>query len=283
MAEHTLETVMAQHHFETHEPVSLYVEIGKGAVNVTATETTETHVEITGKDADQVQVEQSGRQISIIAPHQRSGFFNGDSSLHVVVSVPTGSDFATKTGSADITVDGTLANGQVKTGSGAVTLDEFTGPCVVETGSGDVLMEKAGGALRIKSGSGDVTLRHAEESVTVSTGSGDVEIGTNNGPAAVKTGSGDLWVEDAGTDVSLASGSGDLTVGRARRGKFTVKGASSDVQIGIPAGTPVWTDLSTVSGVIHSNLEGVGQPEEGADHVELRAKTVSGDIVLRQV
>ena len=185
---------------------------------------------------------------------------------------------------ADITVDGTVANGQVKTGSGDVTLDHLHRPLVVETGSGDVL-DREGRRRRCASRADPATstLRHAEESVAVSTGSGDVEIGTNNGPAAVKTGSGDLWVGDAGTDVSLASGSGDLDVGRARRGKVTVKGASSDVQIGIPAGTPVWTDLSTVSGVIHSNLEGVGQPEEGADHVELRAKTVSGDIVLRQV
>jgi DUF4097 and DUF4098 domain-containing protein YvlB len=274
---------MTQHRFETHEPVSLYVEIGKGAVDITATGTTETEVDITGRDADEVHVEQSGRQISIIAPRQRAGFFNGDSGLHVVVTVPTGSDLASKTGSADVTVDGALARCQVKSGSGSVRLDEVTGPCVVETGSGDVLMERAAGALRIKSGSGDVTLRQAEEAVTVSTGSGNVEIGTNNGPAAVKTGSGDLWVEEAGTDVSLASGSGDLIVGHARRGKVTVKGASSDVKIGIPAGTPVWTDLSTVSGAIHSDLEGVGQPEEGADHVELRAKTVSGDIILRQV
>ena len=42
----------------------------------------------------------------------------------------------------------------------------------------------------------------------------------------------------------------------------------------------MWTDISTVSGAIRSNLEGAGEPAEGADHVELRAKTVSGDIVL---
>ena len=53
--------------------------------------------------------------------------------------------------------------------------------------------------------------------------------------------------------------------------------------VGIPAGTPVWTDVSTVSGSIRSSLEGAGQPAEGEDHVELRAKTVSGDIVLTQI
>ena len=40
---------MTEHHFETHEPVDLYVEIGKGTVHVTATETTETTVEVAGR------------------------------------------------------------------------------------------------------------------------------------------------------------------------------------------------------------------------------------------
>jgi hypothetical protein len=52
------------------------------------------------------------------------------------------------------------------------------------------------------------------------------------------------------------------------------------VHVGVPTGTPVWTDITTVSGRIHNALEGVGEPAEGADHVELRATTVSGDVVL---
>jgi DUF4097 and DUF4098 domain-containing protein YvlB len=146
-----------------------------------------------------------------------------------------------------------------------------------------VAIAVANAELRIKSGSGTVRVRHAESAVAVSTGSGDVEIGTANGPAAVKTGSGDLKVVDANTDVSLATGSGDLVVGTARRGRFTMKGASGDVHIGIPAGVPVWTDISTLSGSIRSTLQSAGEPAEGADHVELRAKTVSGDVVLTQV
>ena len=49
------------------------------------------------------------------------------------------------------------------------------------------------------------------------------------------------------------------------------------------SGIPVWTDISTLSGSIRSNLRGAGEPAEGADHVEVRAKTVSGDIVLTEV
>jgi len=120
-------------------------------------------------------------------------------------------------------------------------------------------------------------------SVAVSTGSGDVEIAHAAGPTVVKTGSGDLKVVEAQDDISLTTGSGDLLIGTAQRGRLTAKGASGDVRVGIPAGDPVWTDLSTLSGEIHSNLRGAGEPREGADHVELRAKTVSGDILLTEV
>ncbi len=274
---------MTEYHFETHQPVSLYAEIGKGSVKVAATDTTETHVEISGRDADLVQVHQTGDQISVIGPKQRGGFFSNDNRLDVVVGLPTGSQLAIKTGSADITVTGAVATSQLKSGSGDVEIDVAEGPLVVETGSGDIRVEEARAALKAKSGSGDVLVVDASDALQVSTGSGDVQLWTTHGPAVVKTGSGDIKVGDAGTDVSMSTGSGDLVVSTARRGRMTVKGASGDVHVGVPAGVPVWTDISTVSGEIRSNLQGAGQPQEGADHVEVRAKVVSGDIVLTEV
>jgi DUF4097 and DUF4098 domain-containing protein YvlB len=280
--EHTQEQDMTEHHFDTPQPASLYVEIGKGTVRIAATDTDTTHVEVTGRDADQVRVEQSGDQISVVAP-QRTGFLGGDSRLDVTITLPTDSDLAVKTGSADITVDGTLGSGKIKSGSGDVQLDTFGGPALVDTGSGDIRLESARAELRIKSGSGSVNLGSVESAVAVSTGSGDVEIGSANGPTVVKTGSGDLKVATANADVSLSTGSGDLSIGSVRRGRISVKGASSDLHIGIPAGTPVWADINTVTGSVRSNLESVGAPQEGQEHVELQARTVSGDITIREV
>jgi DUF4097 and DUF4098 domain-containing protein YvlB len=250
---------------------------------VTAQETTETTVEVSGRDADDVVVEQTGRRISVITPRRRGGFFSGDSDLRVSIVLPTGSDVTSRTGSADLLVDGTIGSCHAKTGSGDIVVDHVSGPSQVESGSGDVSLNHVSEALRVKSGSGDIAVRHSENDIVVSTGSGDVEIGDSGGPTVVKTGSGDLQVGDAHTDVSLATGSGDLAIGCARSGKVTVKGASGDVRIGIPAGVPVWTDITTVSGSISSDLEGAGQPEDGADHIEVRAKTVSGDILLKQL
>jgi len=255
---------MAEHHFPTTEPVQLSVENGSGHVHVSASETEETRVVVTGRHADEVEVVQSGRQIRVTPPRRRTGFFGGDDGLDIDVTLPLGSDLAIRTGSADVVVDGAVGQVQVKTGSGDVDLDQ-----VLEN-------------LQVKCGSGDVRIGEAQAAAAVSTGSGDVEIGRNRGPAVVKTGSGDIRFREATTEVSVMTGSGDLMIDAARAGRFQAKGASGSIHVGIPAGTPVWTDITTLSGRIRSDVEGAGEPAEGAAHVELRASTVSGDVVLTQ-
>ena len=274
---------MTEHHFETDKPVRLFAEIGRGTIAVEATDTTETDVRIAGRDAEHVVVRQDGDQITVVAPKQRGGFFGAESRLEVRITLPTDSHVTLRTGSADIDVTGTVGGGQVKSGSGSVRIDTTGAPMVLETGSGDVRVAVSQADLRIKSGSGDIVLLDLGATSAVSTGSGDVKVGTNHGPVVVKTGSGDLEIGRAGDGVSMSTGSGDMKIGAATRGKFNAKGASGDVMIGVPAGVPVWTDVTTVSGSIHSDLRGAGQPEPGADYVELRAKTVSGDIELREV
>jgi len=273
---------MTSYAFETPRPVDLYVENGSGSVTVTGAEVTTTTVEITGARADEAIVKQDGNQVSVLAPRTRSGIFGGDSKLDMAITVPADSTLTAKTGSADLEARGRYRSGRVKTGSGEVTVETFSGPAVVETGSGDIHVDTAGEDLRVKTGSGDVQVTRAEGSLVVSTGSGDVRIGTSSAPTVVKTGSGDLDVAEARGDVAMNTGSGDLVVRTAHRGRISAKGASGDVRVGIPSGVPVWTDISTVSGDIRSDLEGVGEPEPGADHVEVRAKTVSGDVVLTQ-
>jgi hypothetical protein len=272
---------MTEYDFTTSQPVALYVEIGAGQVDVTATDTDQTRVELSGRHADEVLVELDGRDLRVIAPKRKTGFFSSDDdALFATITVPTGSDLAARTGSADLGVVGEIGSSRVKTGSGDVRLDTLGGPASVETGSGDVEVEESRSELRVKCGSGDVRINAVGAGAAVSTGSGDVQIGATTGPAVVKTGSGDVRVVEAGSDVSLVTGSGDLQIDTARRGKLSAKGASGSIHVGIPAGVPVWTDISTVSGRIHSNVQGSGEPSGDGDHLELRATTVSGDVVL---
>lgn len=268
--------------FTTPDPVALYVGLGAGSLTVEATDTDQSSVEITGPRADEFTVELSGRNLAVVAPKGRFlGIGNDSHTVRVVV--PTGSDLATKTGSADTETIGSLGTIRLKTGSGDVEVERADGPLVVDSGSGDIRCHEAEAEVRIKSGSGDIDLGDVRGTTGISTGSGDVVIGAAHDRTVIKTGSGDLELKRSESEVSLTTASGDLVIGRAPRGRITAKNVSGDVRVGIPAGTPVWTDVNTVSGSVASDLQSVGKPADGQDYVELRASTVSGDVRLVQV
>ena len=269
--------------FHTPGPISLYVEVGSGGVTVHTDEVAETVVDVNGKYVDDVLVEQRGDEIVVVA-RQRGGSFLGRShEVDVHVSMPFDSRLATKLGSADLRVMGRIGESTLRTGSGDVRLEDVAGDIYVESGSGDFGADEIRGDLRVKSGSGDVVVESVDGSATISTGSGDVQIGTATGALQVKSGSGDLRDDDALHHVGLSTASGDLVVGQVHRGQLTAKNVSGDIRVGVPSGVPVWTDISTLTGSVRSSLEGAGEPEEGQDYIELRAKTVSGDILLEQL
>jgi DUF4097 and DUF4098 domain-containing protein YvlB len=272
---------MPEYRFETHSPVDLVVEISKGDVRVECLDTTESIVRIEGKNADDVVVEQRGDTITVVEPGR--GRIFGDNALRVEIVVPESSNPAVRTGSADIRLEGRAGHAQLRSGSGDCTVDAVQGHLLVETGSGEIRVDDVHGNLKAKSGSGDVEVGQAGGTTSISTGSGDVTIENTHGTTVVKTGSGDLSVSAAHDDTSFSTGSGDVSIDVLERGRLAVKGASGDVSIGVRLGVPVWTDVVTVSGDIRSDLRGAGQPQEGQDHIELRVKTVSGDISLSEV
>lgn len=107
-------------------------------------------------------------------------------------------------------------------------------------------------------------------------------VGVASAAVSAKSGSGNVRVTNAHADVSLKTATGDLVVGSIRRGQVEAKNATGNIRVGVVAGVPVWTDIKTVTGSVSSTLEGAGRPDEGQEYVELRAKTVSGDIYLEQ-
>lgn len=268
--------------FSTPEPVELYVELGSGTLSLRTEAGTETVVDVEGKYADEVTVEQRGNQIAVIAP-RRAGFLGNGNQLDVHVSLPHDSGLTTRLGSAHLTATGRLGTAALKTGSGDIDLEEVSGELTVESGSGDITLGAVEGSVRIKSGSGDVNAGRFGADASISTGSGDVEIGIAREGVQVKSGSGDMRVREAMDGVALSTASGELVVDALRRGELKASNVSGDIRVGIPGGIPVWTDVSTVTGRVRSSLVGAGQPEEGQDFIELRAKTVSGDIHLDQL
>lgn len=200
--------------------------------------------------------------------------------LLLLVQLPDGADVSVRTGSADLRCSGAPREVRIDSGSGDVSVSHASGTVDTKTGSGDILLGQVSGDLRVRSGSGDVEIQYVGGDTSLTTGSGDVRITRLVGSARIKTGSGDIVVRETDGDLTAASGSGDVRVERAGGGGVLAETASGDVRVGVPHGVSVWLDVHTVSGDIASELEYTAPPTPDRPTLELRARTISGDIEL---
>lgn len=268
--------------FETPHPPELAVEIGSGQVEITAGETNgRTLVTVSGKGSEATTVEQQGNTIAIIGPRSRDGWFSfgGGSHLDVRISAPRGSALTTKLGSADLSASGVLGTCSLRSGSGENLLEDV-GNVDVTTGSGSLDVSVVNGDASVRSGSGDIRIGTVTGDAQSVTGSGDLILGSAHGAVTAKSGSGDIRIDDSGRGAGVTTASGDVTVGRLSGGGVEARTASGDVSVQVRAGLPVWTDIHSLTGDVRSGLQSLGQPAEGDPYVELRLRTVSGDIAV---
>ncbi|USQ76900.1 DUF4097 family beta strand repeat-containing protein [Ornithinimicrobium cryptoxanthini] len=268
--------------FETPHPPELTVEIGSGRVEITAGETNgRTLVTVTGKGSQEATVEQRGSTVAVIGPRSRDGWFSfgGSAHLDVRISAPRGSAVTTKLGSADLIASGVLGACSLRSGSGDNQLKDV-GSLDATSGSGNLDVTVVNGEAVVRSGSGDIRIGTVTGDVQSVTGSGDLILGSAHGAVTAKSGSGDVRIDDSGRGAGVTTASGDVTVGRLAGGGVEARTASGDVSVQVRAGLPVWTDIHSLSGDVRSGLQSLGQPAEGDPYVELRLRTVSGDIAV---
>ncbi|WP_109471787.1 DUF4097 family beta strand repeat-containing protein [Ornithinimicrobium cavernae] len=268
--------------FETPRPPDLVVEIGSGHVEILAGETNgRTLVTVTGKGAEETTIEQQGNAIAVIGPRSRHGFsFTfGSSQLTVRISTPRGSGLRTKLGSADLVATGALGTCSLRSGSGDSQLED-TGTLEATCGSGTLHVGSVTGDASLRSGSGDLRVGSVTGALQAVTGSGDVLLGSLGRESSVKSGSGDVRVERCERGAGITTASGDIHVAELSGGRLDARTASGDVGVAVTAGLPAWTDIHTMTGDVTSTLAQLGQPAEGAPFVELRLRSVSGDIIV---
>jgi DUF4097 and DUF4098 domain-containing protein YvlB len=116
---------------------------------------------------------------------------------------------------------------------------------------------------------------------SVQTASGDIEVEIARGNITLASASGDVTVAEAYGNVSANTVSGDQNHGAVLQGNVAAHSVSGDVSIGVRRGSRVFLDCNTVGGDTRSELELAPEaPAGNGPLVEIRAKTVSGDIVI---
>lgn len=259
-----------QRSFDVQEAPEIEIRLVSGDIQVDATLDGRVEVELVAYDdesqrlVDDARIELHGSRLLVEVPKQRGfnfGFAFGRTGIGCRVRCPEGSSLVVRTKSADLQVRGSL--------------DGLN----VASASGDIEAEVVHGDATVKSASGDLRLRSVAGSLSVQTASGDAEIGSVGGDVTVHSASGDVVIGEAWRDVSVNTVSGDQEHSAVHQGSVSAHSVSGDVHIGVRRGSKVYLDCNTVSGDTSSELE-VTSDAPGGDGplVEIRAKTVSGDI-----
>ena len=261
-----------QKSFDIDGPAEIDVRLAAGEIEVDPSLEGRVEVELIAHDeesqrlVDDARVELHDRRLTVDVPHKRGGGFSfalvfGRQGITCRIRCPRESGLAVRSKSADVQARGTLGGLNVTTASGDVGVDRVTGSVNVKSASGDFFANEVGSGVNIQSASGDVSIEIARGPVTVQSTSGDVSIG------------------EAYDNVNANTVSGDQDHGAVMRGHVNAQSVSGDVTVAVRRGSKVFLDCNTVSGDTSSELElTTDAPAGDGPLVEVRAKTVSGDI-----
>ncbi|NUR91408.1 MAG: DUF4097 family beta strand repeat protein [Nonomuraea sp.] len=295
--------------FDTPSPIVAILDLGTGVVRITAGDRADTVVDVRPSDehndadvqaARHTRVEYAAGRLTVRTDREHAGATSG-LSLGKLVESPTewARSLLLGPGSIDVTIDlpaGSRLDGR---SAGTVLCHGPLGEVAFTTSYGDLRVEQAG-RLRLKSTNGTVSVTHAAGPAEITTTHGGIRIGVIDGAAAVKTAHGDVRIGEVTGELRLSSAHGDIAVERALAG-VTAKTAYADVQIdeavsgsvvmetsgggldlGIPAGTAAWLDVSSKYGAVDVSLDPGDDPGDAGPVVEVRAHTTHGHILIHR-
>jgi DUF4097 and DUF4098 domain-containing protein YvlB len=194
---------------------------------------------------------------AIVASGERGG------RAQVTVSVPSSTRVEISTGSGTVTVGPQLAGLDVSSSSGDLSF-------------GDVVR------LQVKTASGDVRGNRVEGEAQCVTASGDIRIAEVSDRADLSTASGNVVIERCSGNLTCATVSGDVEIKEMSGPSLNIKAMSGAVRIGIPAGTRLDLDASSLSGRIRLPSPNPS-PEPPEREMTARIRLISGDLRIDRI
>lgn len=275
--------------FETPEPILVSLELGVGELRITASDRTDTVVEVRPSDdtdesdvkaAGQVRVDYANGMLQVTGPKRIFDFSRRTRSVDVSIELPSGSQLSAHLLLGDVRCAGRLGECRVKT-TGDVRLAQ-TGPLRLHTGIGHVAVERVTGSAEISTGTGTIQIGEIDGTATIKNSNGDTRIDAITGDARVRNANGAINIGRAGSGVDAKTSNGGVQIGEVVRGSVVLGTAAGDLEIGVAEGTAAWLEVSTGLGHVRNLLEDASRPEETDETVEVRGRTAYGDITIRR-
>jgi hypothetical protein len=277
--------------FETPSAISIVMELSVGDAWITASERVDTVVEIRPRSAtskadttmaEQTTVEYAEGQLTIRVPKswRRYSPLGAGPSVDVMVEVPLDSRLRVEASWSTVRTEGRLGECWFHTG-GAVRV-QHCGPLTVDTNYGEITALRVVGPAQVKSSSGRIQLDEVTGSVEAKNSNGDCRIGFAAGQIRVNTGNGDIIIGEAASSVNARTTHGGIRIGSVTRGRAELRTAHGPIEVGVSPGTAAWLDLDSKHGRVHSSLDGVDEPSEADETVEIVAGTSYGNILVHR-
>jgi DUF4097 and DUF4098 domain-containing protein YvlB len=276
--------------FETPEPIDAVLELVAGEVRITASERTDTVVEVRPVDpshepdvtaAAQTRVDYSRGTLVVKAPKSR-GYWRRTGSVDVTIELPTTSSVNASAAMLDLRGEGRLGECRVKIAAGQIRL-EGTGALHVSTSAGNVTVDHVAGNADVVTGSGDVRIREIDGAAVIKNSNGASWVGEVSGDVRLNAANGGIVVDKALAAVDAKTANGNVRIGEVVRGSIGLQTSMGELEVGVREGTAAWLDVKSTFGTVRSSLTAADSgPAKSEETVEVRARTAFGDILIHR-
>ncbi len=278
--------------YETPERISLNVEYNLGDIHITASDRTDTVVDVRPSDggraadiraAEQTRIDFSNGTLFIKGSKEwkRFAILTGNGAVDVTVDLPSHSDVRWEAGMGKFDGEGNLGRCDLKTGMGHIRLHKADA-VTADSDYGDIILDHVSGDAELKTGSGEIRVNGVDGSTQVRNSDGHIRIGDAAGEVHIKAANGNILIGSAQASVTAKSANGKIRIGEVTRGSVVMETAYGDLGVGIPEGTAAWLDVSTQYGKVRNALTASTGPGESTETVEVRARTSYGDVHIHR-
>jgi hypothetical protein len=249
---------------------TLTIDSDAGAIEVNTWDQNSVRIRIRNVGRFEVDVEQDGDDVNVLAESERSGFFGNIGRTNISFT-------------ADVPVN---YNVNLDTGGGAIRVAPINGSVIADTSGGQIEIGQVTGNVRADTSGGRITIDDVDGNVSADTSGGRITIGNVTGNANADTSGGgitignvggDMLADTSGGNIDVGEGSGSVTLdtsGGTIRAAWAIGAIRADT-----SGGNIYLDGSETS--VYADTSG-GNIEIERSNGRVDADTSGGSIQIRQ-
>lgn len=276
--------------FTTAAPVPVVVDVPFGNLHVVASDRDDVVVTVLPADptrsgavraAEETRVIRDGDAVSIVYPNAWKQYvlpFAAGGAI-VNVEVPTGSDLRGKAGS--LYSEGRLGTVDLVLNGGDARLDEAAEVDLKVT-AGSVVARRLTGRTSIRASAGYVRVDEFTGEGTVRASNGTTTVGSVDGTLDLVGAHAEISVGRVRGTVCAKAAHAGIRVDHVESGSVTLTTSYGSIEVGVPAGTAAWLDVTSEHGAVRNQLTPTEGPVADESTAEIRASSGWGDVIVRR-